>query len=601
MDGWVTIGTKLDSRQLEKDLRNSEKRLQQYEKEAEKLTKAKTKAEIDLQPYEEQKKIIQEMTDEANRYAQTRQEVENNLTAEKLQLESLNKTYSNQLNNLDSINQKILSNANNQELMKNQIEETRKKMNGLDLDFKKVGNSVNGVVKKIGRWVLAVFSIRSAYMTVRSAMSTLSQTNDELANKLEMIRLVFASALEPVVTRLVDLVYKLLSYVNYIAKAWFNVDLFASASEKAMKKSAGSAEKMRKSLAGFDEMNVISDTSTSGGGATADFPTPENVPIPEWIKWIADNKDIVLGVLVGIGVALASWKIAELVAQFGLFDSVIRPIFEFIGANATTIGGLIAIFGGLALVVDGVIKYFKDPTWENFIEILGGIAIASTGVALIFGGIPAIITAIIGVIGALGLAIYKNWDDIVRFTKNLTDKIKSAFSTAINWIKDKFNSMVTFFNNLVSKIVGVFKTIGTKVGDVVGSAFKTVVNGVLKAIESILNTPIKAINSLVDVINKVPGINLGALPTFNLPRLAKGTIVSNPGRGVLTPSGNALYGEAGREAYLPLSDTQLLEELGSTIGRHITINANITNTMNGRVISRELKTINANNNFAGNN
>lgn len=600
MDGWVTIGTKLDSRQLEKDLRNSEKRLQQYEKEAEKLTKAKTKAEIDLQPYEEQKKIIQEMTDEANKYAQTRQEVENNLSAEKMQLESLNKTYSNQLNNLDSINKKILSNANNQELMKTQIEETRKKMNGLDLDFKKVGNSVNGVVKKISRWVLAVFSIRSAYMAVRSAMSTLSQTNDELANKLEMIRLVFASALEPVVTRLVDLVYKLLSYVNYIAKAWFNVDLFASASAKAMKSGASSAEKMRKSMAGFDEMNVVSDTSSSSTGATSGFTAPENVPVPEWIKWIADNKDLILGTLLGIGIALASWKIAELVAQFGLFDSVIRPIFDFIGANATTIAGLIAIFGGLALVVDGVIKYFKDPTWENFIEILGGIAIASTGVFLIFGGIPAIITAIIGVIGALGLAIYKNWNDIVKFTKNLTDKIKNAFSTAIQWIKDKFNSMVTFFNNLISKIVGLFKTIGTKVGDAIGSAFKTVINGVLKAIENILNFPIKSINSLIDVINKVPGIDLGTLPTFSLPRLAKGTIVSNPGRGVLTPSGNALYGEAGREAYLPLSDTQLLEELGSTIGRHITINANITNTMNSRVISRELKIINANNDFAGN-
>ena len=36
-----------------------------------------------------------------------------------------------------------------------------------------------------------------------------------------------------------------------------------------------------------------------------------------------------------------------------------------------------------------------------------------------------------------------------------------------------------------------------------------------------------------------------------------------------------------------------METLGATIGRYITINANITNTMNGRVISRELKKINA--------
>ena len=63
MDGWVIVGTKLDSKQLEKDLKNAERRLQQYEREAERLTKSKAKAEIDLQPYEEQKRLIKESTD----------------------------------------------------------------------------------------------------------------------------------------------------------------------------------------------------------------------------------------------------------------------------------------------------------------------------------------------------------------------------------------------------------------------------------------------------------------------------------------------------------------------------------------------------------
>ena len=130
--------------------------------------------------------------------------------------------------------------------------------------------------------------------------------------------------------------------------------------------------------------------------------------------------------------------------------------------------------------------------------------------------------------------------------------------------------------------------------------YKTKEEYLREAIESILNSPIRAVNSLINTINKVPGINISKLPTFNLPRLAKGTIVNAPGRGVLTPDGRAIYGEAGPEAYLPLSDTQLLEQLGSTIGKYITINANITNTMNGRVISRELQKINAENNFAYN-
>lgn len=40
--------------------------------------------------------------------------------------------------------------------------------------------------------------------------------------------------------------------------------------------------------------------------------------------------------------------------------------------------------------------------------------------------------------------------------------------------------------------------------------------------------------------------------------------------------------------------------LGEAIGRYITINANITNKMNGRVISREIQQIKANQDFAFN-
>jgi hypothetical protein len=43
-----------------------------------------------------------------------------------------------------------------------------------------------------------------------------------------------------------------------------------------------------------------------------------------------------------------------------------------------------------------------------------------------------------------------------------------------------------------------------------------------------------------------------------------------------------------------------METLGEAIGRYITINANITNTMNGRVISRQLQQIMASQDFAYN-
>lgn len=62
----------------------------------------------------------------------------------------------------------------------------------------------------------------------------------------------------------------------------------------------------------------------------------------------------------------------------------------------------------------------------------------------------------------------------------------------------------------------------------------------------------------------------------------------------------AYIGERGAEAVVPLTDNQQMELLGATIGRYITVNANIVNTMNGRVISRELKQIKNEQDFAYN-
>ena len=72
-----------------------------------------------------------------------------------------------------------------------------------------------------------------------------------------------------------------------------------------------------------------------------------------------------------------------------------------------------------------------------------------------------------------------------------------------------------------------------------------------------------------------------------------------PNKGTMI-GGSAIGGEAGREGVIPLTDQQAMAELGREIGKYITINANIVNTMNGRVISRELKQVQNEQDFAYN-
>ena len=482
-------------------------------------------------------------------------------------------------------------------LQKKQADLNKTDLSGVQKSIENVGKSTSKVITKMGKWALGIFAIESAYGFVRQAMASVSEYNEQISSDVEYIRFAMASMLQPVIEGLISLAYKLLTYVNYIAKAWFGVDLFANASANAMNKSAKSAEKMKKSLAGFDEMNVLNDNGSTGAMGTVapsfDLASPEDVQIPSWIKWIADNKDIVIAGLLGIAGGLTAISLG------------LKPIQGL---------GIGIILAGIVTLIQGIVDFIKDPSWTNFLTILQGIALVVSGIAILTKGwIVALV--------ALGVAIVsyviKNWDKVKEilsevgswvydniikpvgdFFVGLWDGIVNGVKTAVQWVKGAFSSVVSFFSNLIQKILGLFKNIGIKTANVIGGAFKTVINGVLKAIENILNFPIKSINKLIDVINAVPGINIATLPTFKLPRLAKGGIINQPGRGI--PVGSAIGGERGQEGVIPLTDSQQMELLGQSIGKYVNINLTNITKLDNRQIAKEQRKINAQNDFAFN-
>lgn len=647
MDGWVTIGTKLDSKQLESDLKKQESRLKQYEKEAEKLTTQKAKIEIDLQEYEKAKAAIQQSTDEILKTAQTQEQVEFVLAGENTELQQLNEKYSKQFAQIEEINNKIQENAYNQKLVTNEVDELNKKLiqtRGFDSikdGIKSVGKSVENVTKKIGRWAIAIFGVRSAYMAVRNAINIIANDDEQLKADIDYMKRAIAYTLEPIVRMIVNLAKQLMFYLGYIVKAWTGKNIFANANkglDKANSKAKALNKELSKTVASFDEMNTLQDTSssadTSAGAATPSFDLAgEDIDPPKWLQWIVDHKAEILSTLAGIAAGITAISLG------------LGPL------KALGIGVTVA---GVTYAVQGLLDYLKDPTWENFGKVIQGIGGAILGLGIIFSSIPVIV---VGAIVIIWGTIVKYWDKIKEFLqkgidwlKGKSDWVHKTFGDTIgkiydnfvktlqdilNWasktmkgIKKNFDEIISFVKNVFTgnwkgawqnvknifsniwgsmkntassvfnAILNLGKNIGIAVGNVISSAFKGIVNGVLNTIENVLNTPINSINGLIDVINAVPGINLGKLSTFRLPRLAKGGIVNLPGRGV--PIGGALAGEVSQEGVIPLTDSQQMQLLGEAIGRYITVNASITNTMNGRVISRELQKINNENDFAFN-
>ena len=542
-DGWVVFGTRLDTKDFDKQISEVEYELEQIE-------------------YELSKKKELKLDDRTiNEYESKAEKLRNKIIDLKKRQEDLNNT------NLSDVTKSV----------------------------DKVGSSVSKVIKKVGKWALAVFSVRSAYSLISRGVSKLSEYNDQIKTDIEYIGFAMATALQPVVEYLISLVYKLLGAINSIAIAWFGVNLFAEATAENMNKGVKSAQKMRKALAGFDEMNVLQDTSSSGGaGASTTAPSVDLSKIDSQGVEKTKNfwKDIA-----------KYWEedVVDIIDNLeGNWATMFEGILVMGQGFYYTFKGVLDVIVGLFKIIVGIFMGDLDLMKEGWTKLWNGLVNILSGILEIVLGV--LMTAF-GIVKGIFLDLVDGiWNGVIKpignFFVGLWEGIVDGFNKAVAWIKNTFNSIVSFFGNIIDRITGFFRNLGIKVGEVIGGAFKSVVNGVLGAIENILNSPIRTINTLIKTINKVPGINLKTLGTFKLPRLAVGGIVNMPGRGV--PIGGAITGERGAEGVIPLTDAQAMETLGATIGRYITINANITNTMNGRVISRELQKINTNSDFARN-
>jgi predicted translin family RNA/ssDNA-binding protein len=608
MDGEVIIKTKLDTKSFDAQIVATERKLQNLEDEYE-LASKKDNFDKNSEGAIRLRKEIEKCTNELIRLRAQQDKLDNN-------------SYDNIKKKLDDI-----------------------------------GKNTEKNTKKVAKWALAIFGVRSAYMFVRNAINNLSESDPQLKADIDYIKAALVSVIEPIVRRIVDFVKQLLMYIGYIIKAWTGKNIFENAN-KNLKGANKQAKELQKTMTGFDEMNVLNKNSSGGGETTTapsfDLSNIDNMEVPGWIQWIADNREIVIGTIIGIATAIGLIKLGGLIKGITDLGTKLTPIGKWIAKNSKAIAGVTAIAVGLYEVIRGVVQYLKDPTWNNFLTILLGIITTATGVFLLFGGVPALITLIIGLVGALVLVIVKNWNKIVDTLEGVAkwiyntiikpiadffvwlwevittglsiawDFIKGIFSAFADWvtdnvikpvadlftglwdgIKDTFVKTWDFIIDAFSKGGKIFKGIGEGILNV----FKTIVNALIDGINFVISLPFKGINGLLNTIRNAGVLGVypfkglwkqDPVPVPKIPKLAKGAIASYPGRGIPTTGGGARWAEAGQEAYLPLTDEQIMSTLGENIGKHVTIHATIINQMGNRTLSRQLKIIKGESDFAFN-
>lgn len=173
------------------------------------------------------------------------------------------------------------------------------------------------------------------------------------------------------------------------------------------------------------------------------------------------------------------------------------------------------------------------------------------------------------------------WQKISKWFGQVWEGIKDIFGNVGKWFKETFEDAWEKVKNVFSVGGKIFDGIKEGIAD----AFKNIVNKLIDGINKVVSKPFNAINSMIGVIRGVniagfqPFKNLANISVPSIPKMAKGGIVVRPTQ--------AVVGEAGREAVLPLEqNTEWMDTLADKIGgKEVTIN--LINNMDGDEISRK--------------
>lgn len=169
---------------------------------------------------------------------------------------------------------------------------------GIRKNAESLKNTVSNGIKTLMKYAGALIGIRSIYNGLKSLASEWLNSNDSSAKQLkanlDYMKMAIGSTLKPVIETIINLIYKAVSAVQSLIYALSGVNIFAkmtASNYKSMAKSAGSASKATKQLAGVhNEINNISDSNGGSGSATPNIDLSKtDSKLTDWFKRLLDD------------------------------------------------------------------------------------------------------------------------------------------------------------------------------------------------------------------------------------------------------------------------------------------------------------------------
>lgn len=489
--------------------------------------------------------------------------------------------------------------------------------------------SIAKIVAKLGIIGGLLGIIALAGLGIVSSFNKAIEKDKELETQLKYLKFVMQSAFDgigealvKVVKWIINVLFKTIVAIGGIIKAITGKNIFKKSGikdfEKSMKSADKSAKSLQKTLAGWDEAEVLGGNGNLADGLLGDLSKLPKIAdevdkfSDKFKKWFTGGYD---NFFVGLyeEAKLVPQRLIQILSP--IYNLVLKPyiIDPFINSMKFMWDSIEPyvkpIWNRLKLEWGKIVAQFR-PIWDSFINYLQPIK---------------------ETIAEKLKPIKDAWNDVIEnymkpIWQNFYNSLPTPFKDALDkiWIKFKtwYNDIAFYLNNIGIKVGYITDTTETEAINA-GKAVKKEVGEVSKGIDNISSKTIniktntsqvsKLKTTLDDIVANMIYLTGGTITTtwttspakkkeakgaIIYPKLAVGGIVNMPGRGI--PYRGATIGERGAEGIIPLTDSQQMALLGEAIGKFVTINATIPVYAYNREVDRQIQKIKANENFASN-
>ena len=146
-------------------------------------------------------------------------------------------------------------------------------------------SAFSGLLSTARRLAPMIIGVGSAFQVISRAVHAFMAENQELSAKMSSIWSSLGNILGPIITQVINWVSTAVSlFIQFLSLLGISV----KQSKNAAKAAGGAASELKKTIAGFDELNTLTDNSGGGGGGGAGNKELDPAELPDWLKKLAN-------------------------------------------------------------------------------------------------------------------------------------------------------------------------------------------------------------------------------------------------------------------------------------------------------------------------